>query len=300
MRAFPSLLVVLAVAVLASVGCQRAQGGGAVPFALVFPGANSRPTYFTVHQVAAAQALATGAGVKVGILDHLFGTDLHPELYAGSANFLGSRGEWKLRSKDEHGYWMALTLREIAPGVEVYALNTASRDEEERATAVAAAIDWAIDHGISVLTYSQPGFSAAGRAIVDPAVERAHAAGIVTTFIHFGHPGNLLPGGLFPGLEDGREPDIHVLHYDYSVVFAPEYAKLQRGEKSDYRPFLSISSTSPVLAGVVAMMRERAPDLSPAACRDVLQATARPLELEGRQVSRALDAGAAVALAGAA
>ena len=53
---------------------------------LVFPGANSRVTYFTVHNIAAAQAVARGRGVKAGILDHSFGIDAHAPLYAGGGS----------------------------------------------------------------------------------------------------------------------------------------------------------------------------------------------------------------------
>src|SRR5512140_2821271 len=60
---------------------------------LVFPGGNSRNTYFTLHNVKAAQAYTTGGGVKVGILDHSFGTQLHPALYAGSRNFVEGNDE---------------------------------------------------------------------------------------------------------------------------------------------------------------------------------------------------------------
>jgi hypothetical protein len=266
-----------------------------VPFALVFPGANSRETYFSMHRIRDAQSLCKGRGVKVGILDHLFGTERHPGLYAGGNNFLDESERWKLTDKDEHGYWMAIVLREVAPEVQIYALNTSSRDEKTRVEAMAKAIDWAIENRIDVLTYSNRPFSPEGRARLDPAVRKAHAADIVTTFIHYGEPGNLLPGGLFPDLEDGREPDVHVLHYDYGVVFVRDYARFQQGQEvRGYRPFLSLSSTSPVIAGVVALMRGLKPELSPAQCQEILRTTARPLEFEGKNVPRCLDAAAAV------
>jgi len=267
-----------------------------IPFTLVFDNANSRPTYFSVHGIGAAQELSRGRGARVGILDHYFGTEVHPELYAGSANFLGDDAAEKLTTIAEHGYWMAKTLREIAPEVEIFALNAASRDESQRADAISRAVDWAIEHDLDILTHSHRKFSIEAREIVDAAVERAHEAGIVTVFIHYGHPENLLPGGLFPALEDGREPDVFVLHYDYSVLFTEWYAELQQTGKSarGYTPFLSISSTAPVTAGVVAMMRSLDPGLSPARCREILRSTARPMTFEGKDVPRALDAAAAV------
>ncbi len=291
--------VLRTVIVLVAVGGAPAGFGesGDVPFVFVFENANSRPTYFSVHGIGAAQELSRGEGVRIGILDHFFGTEVHPELYAGSANFLGDDAADSLEQIAEHGFWMARTLREIAPEAEIFALNAASRDQTDRAAAIARAVDWAIEHEIDILTHSHRTFSEEVRATVDAAVERAHEAGIITVFIHYGKPENLLPGGLSPGLEDGREPDVFVLHYDYSVLFTEWYGELQRTGTSErgYLPFLSISSTAVVTAGVLAMMLDLAPDLSPDECREILRSTARPLTFEGREVPRVLDAAAAVA-----
>ncbi len=64
-----------------------------------------------------------------------------------------------------------------------------------------------------------------------------------------------------------------------------------------YRPFLSMSSTAPVTAAVVAMMRGVNPRLTPRQCKEILQATAHPLVYEGASCPRVVDAGAAVARA---
>jgi len=260
---------------------------------LVFPGANSRATYFSMHNVAAAQALSRGAGVRVGILDHGFGFDTHRDLYADGVDF---RGNGALSAYSEHGYWMALTLREIAPDVDIYALNTASRDEPEKVDAMVRAIDWAIENDLDILTYSDRRFSAENRPQLDAAVERAAQAGLVMTFIHYPHPDNLLPSGL-SGMsgDDEREPDVNILHYDYSVVFPDWYREYQQGvERPGWRPFLSISSTSPVTAGIVAMMLSANPNLTPAQCKEILMSTASELEFEGSIAPRSVNAGLAV------
>jgi subtilisin family serine protease len=135
--------------------------------------------------------------------------------------------------------------------------------------------------------------------VLDAAVSRALHKGVVTTFIHYPHPGNLLPTGLMGRTgDDEREADVHVLHYDYKIVFPRPYRELyETGESPSwegYRPFLSISSTSPVAAGVVALMLERNPDLTPAQCKQIMMSTARPLTFEGQTVPRVVDAHAAV------
>jgi subtilisin family serine protease len=191
---------------------------------------------------------------------------------------------------------MARTLKEVAPGVEVYALGTYSSDEEAKVDAMVRAIDWAIDNGLDVLTYSARRFSPEVRERLDVAVDRAHANGIATVFIHYPHPGNILPTWLGPvSGDDQREPDLNILQYDYSVVFTKEYAEwMEADSESGYRPFLSISSTSPVTAGAVAILKALEPELTPAEIRRLLMETSYKMEFEGMHSGRTMDIGAAV------
>jgi hypothetical protein len=225
-----------------------------------------------------------------------FGIQAFPQLYSGGENF--QSGDWgdAYSTEAHHGFWMASTLREIAPDVEIYALGTYSSDEAAKVDAMIEAIHWAIEHDLDVLTYSAARFSPEHRERLDRAVDEAVAAGIVTTFIHYPHPDNLLPGWLGPRSgDDEREPDVNILHYDYSVVFTMRYADwMERGEDSPYRPFLSMSSTSPVAAGFVALLLGLRPDLGPAEIRQVLIDTSRRITFEGRASPRTVDVGAAL------
>lgn len=265
------------------------------PAILYFPNANSRPTYFTIHNVHDAWRISKGAGVKVGILDHSFGYDAHSGLYSGGRSF--QSGDWAESFKvSHHGFWMASTLHEIAPEVEIYALGTYSSDESEKVDAMVRAIDWAIAHDLHVLTYSAARFSPENRAQLDGAVDRALAKGIVITFIHYPHPGNLLPTWLGPRTgDDDREPDVNILHYDYSVVFTKQYAGwMQHGTAAGYRPFLSISSTSPVTAGFVALLKSVRPALKPTELKRILMETSRVTMFEGQRSPRTVDIAAAL------
>lgn len=254
---------------------------------LVFPGANGRETYFTLHHIKEAQAISKGKGCKVGVLDHSFGMTLHPDLYAGGKNFVVG-GENFLTKREWHGYWMALVFHEIAPEAEIYALNTRTfKSRLMDAEAMARAIDWAIEQHLDVLTYSAEAFEGTGKEILEAALERAYKAGIVTTFLHTGYARNILPDGLFnPDKEDGREPDIHIFHYDYTVVPIKQWEGTER--------FFSLSSTSPVLGGVIAMMKSLRPDLSPDKCKQIVRNTAYPLAFRNQNPPRVLDALAAV------
>ena len=90
-----------------------------------FPDANTRENYDSIHHVKAVQTAGKGEGVKVGILDWCFGFEVHEDLYAGGMDFTTyeEHNETFLHVS-EHGYWMAKTLKEIAPEVEIYALET--------------------------------------------------------------------------------------------------------------------------------------------------------------------------------
>jgi len=268
-----------------------------VPAILYFPNANSRPTYFTVHNIYDAWPISKGAGVKVGILDHSFGYDVHPGLYAGGRNFQKAGWGESFGTVSHHGFWMASTVREIAPEAEIYALGTYSANESEKVDAMVEAIDWAIAHDLDVLTYSAGRFSPEARKRLDNAVDRALEKGIVTTFIHYPHPGNLLPAWLGPRTgDDDREADVNILQYDYSVVFTGKYVAWMQNEhrQPSDNPFLSISSTSPVTAGFVALLKGVRPDLKPAEVKRILMETSRATVFEGERSPRTADIAAAV------
>lgn len=270
------------------------------PEVLFMPGANSRDTYFTMHNVAAAHVLTTGKGARIGLLDQCFAFEKHRALYAGGADFLD---EPKCFAEaEEHGYWMSLTAREIAPAAELYALHTSAREQKRQVDAMVRAIDWAIEHKLDALTYSGPPFSADNRKRLDEAVERAHKNNIITAFIHYSHPGNIRPRPMNPTFDDPGEVDVRVLHYDYSAVIIPRYLVFQQNgfqvASRSLPPFVSMSSTSPVTAAIAALMRSVKPDLSPAECKRILANTSRRMKYRDYDrewdLERVADAAAAV------
>jgi len=97
-----------------------------------------------------------------------------------------------------------------------------------------------------------------------------------------------------------REPDINILHYDYNVMMVRRYLEyLSSGEEDRARltpPFLSISSTSPVTAGFVALMKSVRNDLPPAEYKRILMETSRNLIYRGEDCPRVPDIYEAVKL----
>ena len=224
-----------------------------------YENANSRETYYSIHNVKEAHKYGKGKDIKVGIIDWCFGLNEHADLYTGGIDV--SDKPFCLYDKSEHGYWMACALREIAPECEIYAINYLNGNNwDTRAEYIVKAINWAIENNIDILTYSSMRFNDEERLIIDNIVDSAVSKGIITTFIHYDYEKNIYPGALFKSGSDQREPDIRILHYDYNTMHITRYEKYISMNKEDIVsgdnvPYLSMSSTSPVLAGFIAIMK---------------------------------------------
>jgi len=262
---------------------------------------NTRETYESVHHIKESQKTATGKGIRVGVLDKYFGFKKHGELYSGGRDFVNDAEAFE--EIGEHGKWMATTLKEVAPDVEVFALNVRTGDKGKEAEAVVNAINWAIEHDLNVLMYSAEPFDAEYREKIDRAVKKAIDHNLVTTFVHYPLAENILPDGLLrQNTElDSRTPDVRVYHFDYNVLLLIMYEKYQnilesggQPRRGDEMPYFSISSTSPVLAGIVAMMMEVKRDLPPADYKQVLINTSREFEYKGRKYEHVVDAAKAL------
>ena len=135
-----------------------------------FSDANTRPTYDTFHHIKDAQRLATGKGIKIGIIGKYFGYAGHTDLYAGGKDFAGNKEAFE--DIAEHGLWMATTLKEIAPDVEIYALGARVNDRAKESRNISEAIDWAIENELDILTYSGEQFRPEDRDVIDKAVHK--------------------------------------------------------------------------------------------------------------------------------
>lgn len=273
-----------------------------------FPDGNTRENYESIHHVKAAQTAGKGEGVKVGILDWCFGFGEHEDLYAGGRDFTTYEGhDDSFLHVSEHGYWMAKTLREIAPEAEIYALGTYVPDDEPKwVDAMIEGIQWAMENDIDILTLSHEPVSEENRERFDTVVDEAIAAGIVTTFIHYDNPDNILPWGIWNEQREyvdgcaiyNRDADINIFQYDYNTLFLRNYEETSK--RSDFEEvyqaelFTSVSSMSVVTAGFVAILMDINDTLTPAQYKQVLIDTSRPLEYQGERAEHVVDMEAAV------
>jgi hypothetical protein len=274
-----------------------------------FNDANSRETYFTLHNVRTAHQYSKGKGVKVGVIDWLFGLERNKSLYAGVADISGNPEQ---QGGEGHGLWMTTTLRETAPECEIYALNAISYEsEDERLRLLEKAIDWAIDNKLDILTYSHAAFNGENRTRVNEAVKKAVKTGLVTTFIHNDAPHNIYPYACYSNRfhKLNREPDVNILHFDYNVLREDIYQRYtdkilsgQHINSGDYIPFFSLSSMSPVLGGFVALMKAIRPTLTADEYKRILKDTSYSINQPGEhwydigECERVVDIGRAVEL----
>ena len=255
------------------------------------PGASD--TYFTIHNILPAHEVTLGAGTRIGILDRSFEMDSHPELYAGARDFPPDLSPTRDDKETHHGFWMALTLREVAPKAEIFALGIHAGDEAARVEAISKALDWAVENGLDVVTYCDGVFSKAARERLDPVVERTVEAGVVVVFVGYPHPLNLLPGGFGPHPDsDLRDADLNIFSQDCTALIGDQVVSLVDPDDDGIRknrPFLGPTSRGSVTAGFVALVRSMDPESSPTEIKRILKETSRPMSYRDQLAARVPD-----------
>lgn len=258
------------------------------------PSPVSSESYLTIHNVRPAHDITLGVGSRVGILDHSFGGEAHPELYSVVKGFREGAGGIDQEGETHRGYWMALALSEIAPAAEIYALDIGGQDEEGRIEAIVGALEWAIMNQLDVVSYCSQSLSHEDRERLDPVVDRAVEAGVVVVLVDYPHPLAIVPGGFGPPLPEGPEnPDLNIFSYDCTALLARQFTtqvELDDDGIQRYRPFLARSSAAPVTAGFVALMRSVDGDVSPQEVKEILMATSKSTEVRGLMGERTPDA----------
>jgi len=247
--------------------------------------------------LAQAHRWATGKGVRVAVIDT--GIDLdHPDLRGRvvKANSFVDRGEQTFTS-DVHGTAVAGVIAAtsnnqvgivgVAPQAELYALKACWQKAPGQREAVcdsytlAKAIDFAIVQGAQVLNFSLGG-------PYDPLLARligvalSHGVAVVAADAGDGarsFPASL-PGviGIF-GIDDlkGERRARTVANPD--EVGAPSVDILTTVPHGSYDFFSGSSFAAAQVTGVVALVLEREPKMSPARLAALLRKTAHPLPL---------------------
>ena len=234
---------------------RQARGGSAISPSQVRTAGQTRPYGIGMVNADKVWTVASGATVKVAILDT--GIDVsHPDLiehYRGGFDFV--ENDSVPQDGNGHGTHVAGTIGAVdnafgvvgvAPNVEIYAARVLDNSGSGRSSNIIKAVDWAVQNGMNVLNLSLG--SEQGSALEEQAFDRAANAGILV----FAASGNC-----FTGCDDNPQGIKEAVDYPaayasvISVGAIDEFSKVgsfsQRGTDLDIvAPGVAVLSSVPV------------------------------------------------------
>jgi subtilisin family serine protease len=239
-----------------------------------------------------AHTLAKGDNVLVAVIDSGVDTS-HPDLAGAVAQSFNA-----IESADaphKHGTAIAGLiaahgrLMGAAPGARILAIRAfdpAGAGAEGSTFNILKSLDWAAANGARVIN-----MSFAGPA--DPAIHRSLEAARKKNIVLIAAAGNA--GAKSPPLYPAADPNVIAVSAtdaddklfdasnrgNYIAVAAPGAQLLVAIPDGGYEVASGTSYSAAEVTGIVALMLERKPDLSPAQVRGILQATARDLGPKG-------------------
>ena len=207
----------------------------------------------------AAWQTATGRGVNVAVLDQ--GFHYKNPIFEGhlvdKAAFVG--GKTFESMQNFHGTAMAKIVLDVAPDASLTFLLTDERADADVIEAYAKAIDYAVSHGVKVITSSAGPWP--NTPEVHAAIDRAIAAGVVYVWFHY----------------DGTNPAvIRPGHYYFSQWEVGAFDRFFDSDKpSDLEG--GLSETAPQIAAIAALILQNEPQLTPMQVKQRILATAAVL-----------------------
>jgi subtilisin family serine protease len=187
---------------------------------------------------------------------------------------------------------MAEIIHTVAPDARIIPIRARSSERREYEQYLIAGLYYAADHGAVAVTSSMGPLTQSTQ--LDSAIAYAEAHG--TVFVNV-HPETIRVPGTKPRLCDSGECDSRILHT--GIVSVPDYEVEPESNRdiytwaydleAHYEDGWGYSNAPPTVAGVIALMKEVCPSLSPEEVRQIVRETT--YDYDG---FRCLDAEAAV------
>lgn len=226
---------------------------------------------FEALRVAEAHQLATGRGVVVAILDHMFDAK-DPSLKGRTFNpgsVLEGAPVFDPETSFGHGTWMARDLVRVAPDVKIIPVRFCGRGRYGDPDLYIKGIEYAVKNGADIISISHQPIPEDRQTDFDRAVENAVKRGVTVVYIHY----------------KGSRSDV--------VIPTPiEFALFYKGEdhvyvigtnfidESSFPYTWGFSQTAPIVSGVIALMKEINPKLKPSEIRQILLDSGRSISAD--------------------
>lgn len=248
---------------------------------LLFNFAGSAPgddpvNLLTFSKIDRVSGLSTGKGVKIAVLDWQFDlSGSEAEKYIDAVSMVPGEEIGKL--KPWHGEWMAEIIHTIAPDAAIIPIKARSLSSKSYEEYLINGIYYAADHGAAAVTSSMGPLTQSPQ--LDSAVEYAERHG--TIFINV-HPETIKTPGQKARLCQSGECNSLIIHS--GVVTVPDYPVKPESNrdiytwpydlKTVYEDGWGYSNAPPIVAGVIALMKEINPSLTTDDVRAIIKQTA--------------------------
>ena len=233
---------------------------------------------------------STGKGVRVAVVDSGVEHD-HPSLgdsvrggvivdYDKKAeNYHVIKPDDKPRDISGHGTACAGIIHSIAPDAEIYSVRVLGRDMSGRAIQFAAGLDWAIENDMQVVNLSLSTSLEEYYGLFHDLADQAYFKNVILVSAV-----NNLPEPSYPSLyssvvsvaaHDGHDPFLYYYNPNPPVEFgAPGIDVEVAWNNKQHMVCTGNSFAAPHIAGIVALIRAKHPDLTPFQIKTVLFACA--------------------------
>jgi len=163
------------------------------------------------------------------------------------------------KTRAGHGTWMARLLIKVAPDVKIMPVRICGNGIYGDAELYIKGIEYAIENGADIVSLSHQAIPREKQQDLDRAIKKATEKGVTFVYIHY----------------QGKRKDVIVTS---PIEFANRHNKNNKIfvigtnfiNESSFPYTWGISQTAPMVAGVIAMLKELNPELTPFEIKKIL------------------------------